>query len=63
MMKADDDDMSEAMDDSDGNDGEDSDDDDESLSVVSDHQNPTVEENSTVSSGIRFRSRTVSMSK
>lgn len=60
----DDDDMSEAMNDTDGDDEEDSDDDDdESLSVVSDHQNPTVEGNSTMSSGIRFRSRTVSISK
>ena len=59
----DDDDMVEAMEDTDGDDEEDSDDGDESLSVVSDHQNPTVEGNSTMSSGIRFQSRTVSISK
>lgn len=58
----DDDDMSEGMDDIDDEDEEDSDD-DESLSVVSDHQNPIIEGNLTMPKNIRPQVRKVSLSE
>lgn len=59
----DDDSMSEAMDDSDDEDDSDDDDDDESLSVASDHQNLPIAADSTMSTGVRSQSRTVSITE